>query len=162
MIKVKDIDQVEGWTGGGEMLQPGTHNVRVERATETLSSGGYDQVELEYTSIEGAGSIRDWLTFATDENGQIKRGSLARARALLDAVMIEPESGEWEFPTQRLVGRKLQIVVVEEPKYDDPSETQLSVFSVDVFNASPESGPDTRDLPGANGQTTGSDDEIPF
>ena len=146
-IKVKDMDQVEGWTGGGT-LGVGIHNVRITRATETVSTGGHDQVVVEYTALDGGASIRDWITFARGGDGQIKQGSLARARSLLDAVMIEPQGGDWEFPVAQLEGKKLQITVQEEPKWDDPEQTVLKVFAVDVENATTDPQPDTRDLPG--------------
>lgn len=160
MIKVQDIDKVDGWSGGGT-LGVGVHDVRIDRATETVSSGGHEQIEVEYQSLDDGASIRDWITFAKDQNGQIKQGSLARARALLDAVMIEPQSGEWEFPIAQLEGKKLQITVKEEPKYGGvEGETILRVFAVDVLNAAQTTPGDTRDLPGANGPAD--DAELPF
>lgn len=165
-IEVTDIDQVEGWTGASAVLDPGVYNVRIERAEEVTSSGGHDQVELEMSDLAGAGSIRDWLTFARDDFGAIKQGSLARARAVLDAVGIVAQSGTWAFPTQALVGKQCQIEIVESPKLDG-SGTRKEVFSYATAGAQPTGATgsgvpaDTRDLPGVHAQVS-DDDKIPF
>jgi hypothetical protein len=152
-IKLTDMDKVEAWSGGA-MLGPGTHNVTIERADEGKSSGGHDQVELEFVSNAGAGSIRDWLVFTP--------ATLGKARQLLDAVGIEAQSGEWEFPTAKIVGRKLEIMVNEVPHYDESKrakgETQRKVTEYRTPGSGDGVPGDTNGL----GPASASDDDIPF
>jgi hypothetical protein len=145
-IKVKDLDQVEAWKGGA-ILPPGRHTVTITKAEEGTSSGNYPQVELEFSSDQG--SIRDWIVFT--EN------TLGKARQLLDAAGIAPEGGEWDFPTERLPGKRLSILVQEQPDRNDPTKTRTKVVSYeDLSQATPGSSDPFAGVSGSN------DDDVPF
>ena len=139
-ITLKDMDKVEAWKGGA-VLQPGKHKVVILTAEEGKSSGGYPQVEMDFEAEDGTGSIRDWLVFSGEE-------SLGKAKMLLDALGIVSESGEWEFPTTTLLGRKLVITVADQP-YQGKSKMRVVGYA-----------PPGSDVPGSNG--SGTDDDIPF
>lgn len=151
-IQVKDLDKTEAWKGGA-MLPPGQHVVRIESADDsTPSSGGHDQVEMEFQAQDGSGSIRDWLVFTPK--------TLGKARSLLDAVGIVPESGEWVFPTDALTGKTLTITVAQEPDRqgatNDDGTPKMRSRVVAYTAASAASTPAS-----GNGATK-SDDDIPF
>lgn len=134
-IKVRDLDTTEPWRGDA-MLPVGWHDVVIEEATEGKSRTGKDEVEVRFVGEQG--DIRDWFYF-TDE-------AKARPRALLDAVGIVPESGEWEFPTGQLVNKRLRIRVGEEPHRDYPDKMRKRVFAYAPREAS-ETGSDGKPLP---------------
>lgn len=117
-IRVNDMDKVDAWAGGG-ILGPGKHEVEIGSAQEGMTRNDNPQVEIEFDALDGSGSIRDWLVFTPN--------SLGKARMLLDAIGIAPESGEWEFPTHQLGGKRLTIQVGLEPDYRDPSKTRNRV-----------------------------------
>jgi hypothetical protein len=146
-IKLKDFDQVEAWKGGGGMLPPGKHHVEITETTEGTSSGGHDQIEIQFEAVNGTGGIKDWIVFAP--------AALGKARMLLEAVGIVPQGGDWEFPTGQLSGKKLTITVIEEPDRRDPTKTRRRVAAYEegdkggaAFDAS-EFGPKN-------------DDDLPF
>lgn len=152
-IKVEGMDQVEAWKGG-VILPPGKHTVIVETADEGESSGGYPQVEILFVSTEGLGEIRDWLTFSRSSTVAWE-ASLGRAKMLLEAVGIESKGGEWEFPTNDLVGKRLKITVAEEPKYNEPERL---VSKVKGFQPLDES-----DMPAdTSGLGNGNEGPLPF
>jgi hypothetical protein len=117
-IKIKDMDKVEPWSASN-ILGPGRHLVTIEAAVEGTSSGGHDQVELEFDAMNGSGSIRDWLVFTP--------ATLGKARQLLDAVGIQPAGDEWVFPTDELRGRRLTIVVAQE-EYQGNQKTRVQAY----------------------------------
>jgi hypothetical protein len=74
---------------------------------------------------------------------------------------IAVESGEWEFDTASLRGCEVSILVREEPKWDDPSQTVNKVAGYDMPRAGDVEVPgDTTGL-GQNGASD-TDDDIPF
>lgn len=151
-ILLKDMDKVDAWSGGG-ILGAGAHTVYVDRAEEGTSSGGHPQIELEFRSAQGAGSIRDWLVCIESTAGKV--------RSLLDATGIEPQAGEWQFEPRMLVGRKLDIRVSEEPDRNDPSKTRSRVQEYATAGALATDVPaDTSGLPAGNGAAK--DDNLPF
>ncbi len=118
-IKMSGMDKVEAWSAGASMLTPGSHNVYVATADEGTSSGGHPQIELEFFTDDGTGSIRDWLVLSPAAYG--------KAKALLNAVGITSDSEEFELEASDLIGRKLEIIVGEEPDYNDPAKMRRRV-----------------------------------
>lgn len=151
-ISVSNMDQEKAWSGGA-MLGPGQHQVQIERADEGKSSGGHDQVELEFAATNGSGSIRDWLVFTPK--------TLGKARSLLDAVGIEAQSGEWEFPTSQLVGKNLTITVGQEPDRQGATNDDGTPKMRTRVYAYAEPGTSTASTTG-NGNGSSGDDDIPF
>jgi hypothetical protein len=144
-IPMSGIEQASAWKGGG-MLNKGWHTVTIDAAEEGQSRNGHPQVEIDYSSNDG--SIKEWLVFT--------EGTLGKARALLEAVGIEPKNDE-NFPTAQLVGKKLSIFVGEEPDYKDPRKMRLRVQGYDEpGKSSAESGAGPVDGTGL------ADDDIPF
>lgn len=153
-IALQDMDKVEA-AKGGSMLSPGYHLVQIASAVEGTSSGGYDQVEFEFTSPRG--NIRDWLVFAPAKKAGEVPFALKRARAILDAVGIEAQGGDWAFPTTQLIGKKLTIFVGEEPDSRDPSKMRRRVQGYEP----PREVDNSAGLP-VNTGALADDDEIPF
>jgi hypothetical protein len=144
-IPLKDYDQVEAWKGSVKMPL-GWNTVTITEAIEGKSKNGHDQVEITYTADDGGASVREWIVFA--------EGSIGKAKAITDAVGIQPQGGDWEFPTAQLKGKKLLVNVQEEPSFKDPTKVYRNVV------AHAEVGTHAS-VENANG-STGSDDEIPF
>jgi hypothetical protein len=146
-MKVKDLDQTEAWSGS--ILGPGRHAVKIVKATEGTSSNQNPQIELEYQSLNSPGTIREWLVVLPTTYGKLK--------ALLDAVGLVPEGGEWDFPTQSLVGRKLAIWVDEETDRQDPTKKRNRVNAHEAL--------DTSDVPADTsgfGAQSASEADLPF
>lgn len=148
-IPVKDFDQVEAWKGS-TLIPLGWNTVKITKAEEGTSRNNHPQVELEYTAEDGGATIREWLVFT--------EGSIGKAKSVTDAAGIEPKGGDWEFPTEQLVGKKLLVFVAEEPSFKDPDKTYRNVKSHAPIGTDVPA--DTSGLSG-NG-TSGSSDDIPF
>jgi hypothetical protein len=117
-----NLDGVEAWSGG-EILPPGKHPVRIDSAEEGQSSGGHPQVELTFTAIAGehAGAgIRDWLVVAPAAMGKV--------RQFLEAVGFQIPPGDFYLPTGQLVGRRLSVVVREEPNQQGEKRSRVKVY----------------------------------
>jgi len=153
-IEVEGMDEVEAWSGT-TILGPGRHSVIIDRADEGESRNNNPQVEIQFVSTEGLGEIRDWLTFPREQPAL--DAAKGRAKMLLDAVGIEAKGGKWAFPVDELVGKKLSIIVHEEPKFNDPSKTVSKVKSFQPLDAS-DVPADTAGL----GQQSTDDDDLPF
>lgn len=147
-IPLKDYDQVEAWKGS-TLIPLGWNTVKITKAEEGKSKNDHPQVELEYTAVDGGATIREWLVFT--------EGSIGKAKAVTDAAGIEPQGGEWAFPTEQLVGKKLLVFVAEEPSYKDPQKTYRNVVSHAKVGTEV---PANTDGLGANGTTA--NDDIPF
>lgn len=118
-MKLKDMDKVEAWTGG--ILPVGPHIVTIEKVEEGKSSGGHDQLELEFVATDGQGSIRDWLVVIPSTYGKVKQ--------LLDACGIDTESGDWDFKPDTLRDKTLGIRVGEEPDRQDATKMRKRVLA---------------------------------
>lgn len=147
-MKLKDIDKVEAWKGGG-VLPPGWHEVTIESCEEGESSNGNPQLELEYTNDEG--SIRDWLVVIEKTYGKVKR--------LLEAAGVKIEEGDWDLNPKDLEGRRLGIRVQEEPDYKDPTQTRLRVQAYRALSDVPG---DTTGLNNGDSKAADAEDDIPF
>ncbi|RPH33501.1 MAG: hypothetical protein EHM90_06340 [Chloroflexi bacterium] len=160
-IKLKDMDAVEPMKGG-VMLPVGLHTVTIESAEEGESSGGHPQVEVKF--YNDLGDIRDWLIFAPPKVEGQPSFAMQKARALLDAVGIISESGDWEFPTEKLQGKSLIIRVGEEPdnrgKTNDDGTPLMRKRVYEYHEVTGAEQPDTRDFSADN--AIRKDDDIPF
>jgi len=151
-IEVEGMDEVEAWSGT-VILGPGKHSVIIDRADEGQSKAGNPQVEIQFVSTEGLGEIRDWLTFPTDPVA--RESAKGRAKMLLEAIGIESKSGKWTFPTNELVGKKLEITVMEEPKFNDPTKKVSKVKGFSPLDQS--------DVPAdTSGFGAANPDDLPF
>lgn len=148
-ITLTDVDKAEAWSSGG-ILGPGRHKVKIVSATEGKSSGGHDQVELDFGALDGSGAILDWLVFTPNTVG--------KAKQLLDAVGIKAESGEWEFPTGALVDKQLCIYCADEPSMKDPSKLRTRVQAYEPLSAAAKGTGEQRDVKA----TPADDSDLPF
>lgn len=148
-IKIKDLDKVETWKGGG-LLGPGAHIVTIESVVESTSSGGHPQIEIDFAADDGGGSIRDWLVVIPKTYGKVK--------SLIEAAGLKIEGDEWAFEPNTLVNRRLRIRVGDEPDFKDPSKTRARVQSYEQLPT---------DVPGGNGgapqpAAASDDSDLPF
>ena len=151
-MKLSDMDQTEAWAAGA-ILPPGWHDVAIVSSEEGKSSGGYPQIELEYEG--SAGTIREWMVVTEKSKGNVKQ--------LLNAAGIEAQGGEWDWDPASLIGRKVGILVVEEPDYNDPTKVRSNV------SAHRPPGQGANDLPVKGGEpgpagvgAKKAEDDIPF
>jgi hypothetical protein len=151
-----NVDGVEAWASAA-ILPPGKHLVTIERAEDGTSSGGNPQVALEMSAVGGehAGfTVRDWLT--------ITPAALGRVVQFLDAAKIDRPSGDFEFPTTKLPGRKLVVLVKQEPKNDGSGDMRTVVAAyMPADQAGADVPADTAGL-GTNGASSKQDEDIPF
>ena len=147
------------------MLPIGLHTVSIEYAEEGESSGGYPQVEVKFAN--DLGDIRDWIVFAPAKIKGKPSFAMQKAKALLEAVQIKPDSGEWEFPTEKLKGKRLIIRVGEEEdnrgKTNDDGTPLMRkrVYEYHEIGGSDVPG-DTSDFAPENAKPVADDDDIPF
>jgi hypothetical protein len=145
MTKV-NLDGVEAWKGGG-ILPAGTHAVEITEATEKTSRNNHPQVELEFRAIGGdydGGTIRDWVTVIPEAFGRI--------RQLLEAVHYAIPAGEFEMPSNELVGKQC-VIVVRDELYNGETKSKVKAYQAlrgDV--------PATVGAPASNGH----DEDLPF
>lgn len=110
-MKLTGLDKVEAWKGEGS-LPPGAHEVTIESLEEGTSKNNHPQWTIEYGN--DLGSIREWMVVIPESYGKVRR--------LIEAAGIEVKGGDWEFDPSTLVGRKVRIIVGEEPSQDDPNK----------------------------------------
>jgi hypothetical protein len=135
-FKVEGLDQTEAWAPQ-TLLPVGWHDVTIEEAEDGTSTNGFPQVRMKLSNDEG--EIQDWLVYTESTKGKFVQ--------VLEAVGIVPGSGEWEFPTERLVGKPVAIKVGKEPDFKDPTKDRHRVQGYAAVK---------------NGGGKKSDDDLPF
>jgi hypothetical protein len=148
-----NFDGVDAWQGGG-MLPEGMHTCRIKSAEEGRSSNGHPQVELEFEAVEGeyvGATIRDWLVVVPQTFGKVKQ--------LVEAAKLDYPAGEFALEARDLVGRRVAILVREEP--DHKGESRRRVKSYDPADGS-DLPADTSGLPPVGGTASKRDEDIPF
>lgn len=119
MTKV-NLNGVEAWKGGG-ILPQGTHHVEITSAEEKTKNDK-PQVEVELRAVGGefdGGTIRDWIFLVPQAMG--------RVRQFLEAVKYEIPDGDFEMPTNQLVGRQVQIIVRDE-LYEGETRSKVKAY----------------------------------
>jgi len=120
--------QAEAWEPQLDQMMPeGNHVATIEEAQDGTSSGNYPQIELRLVNDKGA--IRDWLV--------ITQVSIGKIVALATAAGVElPEDSDIadiaslrlkQSYIDKLVGKKVGVVIRSEPDYKDPTKTRLRV-----------------------------------
>lgn len=115
-FKVSGLDEAEAWTAS-TLLEVGWHDVEIVEAEDGVSRNGHPQVRLRVSNADG--DIQDWLVYTEATKGKFVQ--------VLEAAGVPPGSGEWEFPTERLLGKKVRVKVGEEPDYNDPTRNRRRV-----------------------------------
>jgi hypothetical protein len=108
-----------------QLLPAGNHVVVIEEAEMGTSSGKHPQIEIKLRNSYGA--IRDWMV--------ITEASVGKVVALAQAVEVDlPTDNDIEqglalkqVYVDRFVGKKVGIVVRDEPDYKDPTKTRPRV-----------------------------------
>lgn len=135
------------------LLPEGEYLARIADAKDKVSANGNEMWEIEWVVLTGPhkdAEIRDWVTpaFAAKFNPFISQ-----------VLGIELRDQEEDYPTERLVGRRAEIVVRHTPRRDGdgvwPSVETYRRPSTDV----PDAEPDPIAVGAANGQV---DEDIPF
>lgn len=128
------FEEAAAWdVATGTILSAGDYVLEVKKAEAGQSSGGYFQIELECGNDDG--HIRDWLVVTQNAVGKVAQ--------LADAAGIaRPTDGEFDANPgglapgsvsissawiDRLVGKKLGVVIREVEDYNDPTKTRTRV-----------------------------------
>lgn len=134
-----NLDGVEAWgaSAAPAILPPGWHDVQIESAEDGSSSSNNPQVALQMSTFAGEHvgyGVRDWLTLTP--------AALGRIRQFLEAVGVEIPSGDFEFPTSKLPGCKVRVLVKEEPKNDGSGDMRTVVAAyVPISGDAPQAAP---------------------
>lgn len=164
------LDDVEAWKGGGVILNPGVHPIRV--VDEEIKEPGKDGYEGDHPVVvltleaiggeEQGGEIRDWI--------HVTENTLGRIAQIYEAFKVEVPSGEFEWIP--LKGKQAKVVVRKEPRRDgkaDP-ETGKVYENSNVKSYTPLAGDgaivdrlkEEFDATEVTGKTGGVEDDIPF
>lgn len=157
------LDDVEAWTPGGVILNPGTHPIRVVDEEVDLS-GDHPVVKVQLEAIGGeeqGGEIRDWI--------HVTEKTLGRIAQIYTAFGVEIPSGE--FTWIPIKGKQAKAIVRKEDRRDGKTDDKGNVLKVsevkayvvlgtdDAAIAAVKEGFDATEVPGSGG---GKDDDIPF
>jgi hypothetical protein len=152
-----NFDDVEAWSGG-IILNPGTHVVKCVKAEEGTSSGGHDQIELEFEAIAGeevGATIRDWQVVTPESRGRVLQ--------ILKAFGAKIPKGDWNLDAKQLVGKTCKIVVRKEPKRDGSGDEVSVVKAYQPVGDGDAAVQGVKDaFPGATESKGGGDEDLPF
>jgi len=157
-IDLPNMDDVEGWSGGGGIFPFGDHRVRVTSAKQGTSTGGHNQFELELVGVDGEAkgmTQRDWIT--------ITENTLGRVKAALVAFGIPTKGGKLEASV--FVGREAVAIIRPDAKSNrEPRRDGLQWPRVVGYNPIDEARPSAFDKPAAakSGGSSFDSDDIPF
>lgn len=137
------FNDAQAWSS---YLGEGDHIVTIESAEDASSQQGKPQIALVFANAQG--SKQDWCNYSSD--------FLAKVVALFDAAGIpRPQDGEFDpndnfrltsACIQRLVGKRLGIVIRPEPDFNDATVMRDRVQNYIPANRI-DGGPDDRGLP---------------
>lgn len=158
----------ESWDVGGGFLTAGDHICEILEIDGTgTSSGNHPQIEVKVGNAEG--EIRDWIVVIPTTIGKVVQ--------LTDAAEIERPSDDEVVPEgtgfrlapaylNRLLGKKVGVIVRQEPDRQDPTKMRDRVKGyVPAHKIKPSDVPMNTGIPVAAGGFPGtatSDDDIPF
>lgn len=149
-----NMDEERAWAGG--ILGPGRHECVVTDVEEQTSSGGHPQMVLTLEAVAGpeeGSTVKDWVVVIPSTFGKVKQ--------ILEAAGVEIQGGDWTFDASVLRGRRVAVLVREEPKRSDPSQTVSVVAAYSRPRVDGEVPADLDGL-GGNGSASQSDQDIPF
>lgn len=155
-----DFENTPAWEVSTSTLLPvGNHVVTVDVAESTKTRNDNNQIELSLSNAQG--SIRDWVVYA-EENGVAKVVALFGAAGQALSNEDQDENGQLTPAcVARLDGKKVGIVINEEPDYKDATKTRRRVKGYVAPGQVDADVPiDTSGLPAVSSQ--GADDDIPF
>jgi hypothetical protein len=156
----------------GRMLPDGNHVCTILEIDATQTSrGGYPMIEVKVGNERG--DIRDWLVIS-DQHTFGKFTSLVLAAGIPTDGYPQPERDfdpsdgrpKQEY-AQRLLGRKVGVVVRDEPDNRNPGQTRPAVKGYKLPGEITDDMPaDTRGLPTASAPSASrpdhEDDRVPF
>lgn len=136
-----DFRGVEPWTGGGDVLPNGKHEVTITEAEE-VQGKNFPQWKLRFENEQGG--ITGWQSLSPKSMGFVMG-------LLMSAGIVVPD-GEFEFNPSGLVGRKVSIYVGPKQKPDGSTISEVKSINppadLDVNGPSiPAAGGDDDDLP---------------
>jgi hypothetical protein len=160
------FDQTEAWVPYEQILGAGTHTVTIESAEADTSKNGHPQVTLKFRNAQGVAT--DWRVITEGSFGHIVQLAKSTGVHPSDEEKAYFDSNGLKAPKSwlgRLVGKRVAIVVIEEPKWDDATKTQSRVQGYlppgsDTTPAEDRAGTASAAFSGGSQQVA--DDDIPF
>jgi hypothetical protein len=145
--------------GSGVILPAGDHVVEVLDADgEGTSSGGYPQLEVKCGNADG--EIRDWIVVIPSTIGKVVQLTDAAGVDRPTDEQVVADGAGYRLDAKyldQLVGKKVGIIVREEPDRNDPSRTRTRVKGY-----VPSGQIAASDVPSGPAQQQIADDDIPF
>ena len=157
-----DFEGTKPWeTSTSTLLPVGNHVVKIDSATSSKTRKENNQIELQVSNDKG--DLRDWVVYA-EQNGVAKVVALYQAAGVELSNADQDDTGQLsQAAVDRLVGKKVGVVVIDEESYKDPSKTYRSIKGyVHPTVIEADAPADTTGLGSGNGFSAGSDDDIPF
>ena len=151
-----DFEGAEKWeTNTDSYLPVGNHVVEITSAEGGRSKNGHPQITLEVGNE--LGTKKDWLVYS-EKNGVSKVATLFEIAGVQLLNTDQDETGALLAPkVAQLVGKKVGVVVREEPSLKDPTKMYANIKGYVPVEA-------IKDVaPVATASASGvSDDDIPF
>jgi hypothetical protein len=152
--------------GSGGILPAGEHLTEVlEVEGDGWSSGGYPQIVVTVGNDDG--QIRDWIVVIPSTIGKVAQLTDAAGLERPSDAQVEADGPGYRLDPkylQKLVGKKVGVVVRDEPDRNDPTRTRQKVAGFVPADAVKSDVPsDTSQFaPTATVPSSVADDDIPF
>lgn len=124
-----NLDGVEAWKGG-TVLPAGWHDVQINEHTDGFSSNNNPEIRLKMAAFVGehaGGTISDWI--------QVTESTAGKVRQLLEAAQVQIPQGNFQLPEGYLNGRRVRLLIREEPDYQDPTKLRSRVKAYEPIGA---------------------------
>ena len=151
-----DFEGAEKWeTSTDSYLPVGNHVVEITRAEGGRSRNGHPQITLEVGNA--LGTKKDWLVYS-EKNGVSKVATLFEIAGVNLLNTDQDDTGALkEAKVAQLVGKKVGVVVREEPSLKDPSKMYANIKGYVPVEAIADAAPVVSASPSGVAE-----DDIPF
>jgi hypothetical protein len=159
-----DFSEEERWDPNSAlMLPPGNHICTIRKAEEGTTRNGNDQIEVQVE--KGGDTLRDWIVITPATLGKVIQ--LAEAAGVENPGAVSIPSTEWSAWVEGLVGKKVGVIIRDEPHYDTAKAAQgQTQRKVQAYCTVEELGQESSDVPadmaGFASGPQAQDDDIPF
>jgi hypothetical protein len=150
-----NLNDVDPWEASGGVTPPGQHQVVIDDVEESESTGGHPQLVVRMRVEDGpyaATTITDWIVVTPATLGKVKQ--------FLAAAGYDVPDGDFDLDASGLTGRRVGIIVREEPKPDGELRNRVKAY-LDPGQVASDVPADTEGLPVGAGSGS-RDDDIPF